>query len=125
MGRTVRRGVLFPKSVCEDRPRGSSKQRYLVRRVPAMTRDRPGSILHYLHKLLGAPGPAGVNDAELLRRFVAGRDEAAFELLLWRHGAAVLNLCRHVLGDDHAAEDAFQATFLVLVRKAGSNSNRE
>jgi RNA polymerase sigma factor (sigma-70 family) len=62
----------------------------------------------------------GLTDAELLRRFARGRDEAAFELLLWRHGSMVLATCRRVLGDAHAAEDAFQATFLALARQAGS-----
>src|SRR5262245_6290794 len=64
---------------------------------------------------------AGVSDADLLRRFALGGDEAAFELLLWRHGSMVLNTCRRILGGSDAdAEDAFQATFLALVRKAGS-----
>src|SRR5262249_34944955 len=50
----------------------------------------------------------------------AARDEAVFELLLWRHAAMVLDVCQGVLRDAHAAEDAFQATFLVLARKAAS-----
>ena len=62
-------------------------------------------------------GPA--SDRELLDGFVAGREEAAFERLVTRHGPMVLAVCRRVLGDAHAAEDAFQATFLVLARKAG------
>ncbi len=65
-----------------------------------------------------APGD-GLSDAELLQRFARRRDEAAFELLVWRHGPMVLGVCRRLLGDAHAAEDAFQATFLVLARKAG------
>jgi RNA polymerase sigma factor (sigma-70 family) len=68
---------------------------------------------------------AVMTDAELLERFVSGRDEAAFEMLVRRHGRMVLGLCRRALRDDHAAEDAFQATFLVLVRNAGSIRNRE
>src|SRR5262245_44393067 len=77
-------------------------------------------ILRYLRQTLADPAASGVADAELLRRFTATRDEAAFELLLWRHAAMVLGLCRSVLRDEHAAEDAFQATFLALVRKARS-----
>lgn len=61
----------------------------------------------------------GVPDAELLRRFVHARDEAAFELLVWRHGSMVLGLCRRAIRDEQLAEDAFQAVFLVLARKAG------
>jgi RNA polymerase sigma factor (sigma-70 family) len=59
-------------------------------------------------------------DGELLRRFVDGRDEAAFEALVQRHGAMVMNTCLRMLRNQQDAEDAFQATFLVLVRKAAS-----
>jgi RNA polymerase sigma factor (sigma-70 family) len=66
-----------------------------------------------------------LTDAELLDRFVRHRDEAAFELLVWRHGALVLGVCRRLLPQLQDAEDAFQATFLALVRKAGSIGKRE
>ena len=59
----------------------------------------------------------GAADLELLARFVATRDESAFELLVWRHAALVRAFCRTVLRDHHAAEDAAQAAFLVLARK--------
>src|SRR2546423_3544948 len=66
-----------------------------------------------------APSEAGRSDAHLLERF-AGGDEAAFELLLWRHGPMVLGTCRRLLRDGDLAEDAFQATWVVLLNKAGS-----
>ncbi len=61
-----------------------------------------------------------MTDAQLLENFVIRRDEAAFEVLVWRHGTMVLSLCQRVLHDTHEAEDAFQAAFLVFARKAGS-----
>src|ERR1700752_2925145 len=62
----------------------------------------------------------GLADQDLLDAFVSRHEEAPFELLLKRHGPMVLAVCRRILGNSHDAEDAFQATFLVLVRKAAS-----
>jgi RNA polymerase sigma factor (sigma-70 family) len=82
-------------------------------------------LLRRLCRLADPAVNGGLTDAELLQRFVAGHDEAAFELLVWRHGAMVFSLCRRMLRHEHDAEDAFQATFLALVRKAGSISKRQ
>src|SRR2546427_748410 len=64
------------------------------------------------------------SDRELLERLLAG-DPAAFELLVWRHGSAVLAVCRNVLGHEADAEDVFQATFLTLLRDARSIRQRD
>src|SRR5262245_59099886 len=73
-----------------------------------------------LQRLFTADTLAGLTEGRLLERFVAQRDEAAFEAIVARHGPMVLGVCRRALGDPHEVEDAFQATFLVLVRKAGT-----
>src|SRR4051794_36970624 len=65
-----------------------------------------------------AAGPTHVTDAELLGRYVRGRDPAAFELLFWRHGPMVWGVCRRVLGNAPDADDAYQAAFVVFARKA-------
>src|SRR4051812_20330263 len=63
---------------------------------------------------------AALTDGQLLARFAADRDEAAFAALMRRHGPMVLAACRRLLRDWHAAQDAFQATFLVLARKSAT-----
>jgi RNA polymerase sigma factor (sigma-70 family) len=81
-----------------------------------------GILLDHLRRTLAAPALAGLSDGQLLRLFAVGGGAAgpAFEALLRRHGPMVLRACRAALRDPHAAEDCFQATFLVLVRKAGA-----
>jgi RNA polymerase sigma-70 factor (ECF subfamily) len=77
-------------------------------------------LLHQLRSAASRPADAGGSDGELLERFLARRDEEAFEAIVRRHGPMVLGVCRRLLRHDHDAEDAFQAAFLVLVRKADS-----
>ncbi len=88
----------------------------------------PGALNHVLRqlrRLIGPTSTATTTDAELLQRFVRERDESAFAALMDRHGPMVLGVCERMIGDAHAAEDAFQAAFLVLVRKAHTIGNRE
>ncbi len=81
------------------------------------------AVLSYFRRM--AAVGSSISDAELLGRFVTGRDEAAFELLVWRHAPLVFGVCRRVLHDLHDAEDALQATFLALARHAGRLHRRE
>ena len=76
------------------------------------------SVVARLQQLASLTGGDSVPDHELLRRYTTHRDSAAIELLIWRYGAMVLATCRRILSDGPDAEDAFQATFLILVRKA-------
>jgi RNA polymerase sigma factor (sigma-70 family) len=82
------------------------------------------TLLRRLCRAVG-PDPGTVPDAELVRRYVASRDAAAFETLVWRHGPMVLGVCRRLLRHQQDAEDAFQAAFLALARKAGTVGRRE
>src|ERR1700676_2033871 len=96
-----------------------------MQETTGMAHPDPAPVRHFLRRLLGPASAGGLSDEHLLERFVAWRDEAAFEVLVWRHGPLVLGVCRHVLRHQQDAEDAFQAPFLVLVRKASSIGKRE
>jgi RNA polymerase sigma factor (sigma-70 family) len=77
-------------------------------------------LLGYIRGLTGTYTRGELPDRELVRRFAEQRDEAAFAALVGRHGGMVLGVCRRVAGNEHDAEDVFQATFLVLSRKAAT-----
>ncbi len=79
-----------------------------------------GALFRQLERLYLGGSAVGATEGELLERFVSGRDESAFEALLARHGPMVLRVCRQLLRDPNDVDDAFQATFLILVRKAGT-----
>ena len=81
------------------------------------------SVARQIDSLYAGSSVAGMTDRELIERFNARRDEtgdAAFTALVSRHGPMVQDICWRLLGDQHHAEDAFQAVFLVLARKARS-----
>ncbi len=82
-------------------------------------------LLHRFCTLVATHTAAEVPDRELVERFTRQRDESAFEVLLRRHGPMVWRLCRRVLRHEQDAEDAFQATFVVLARKAPSLRRQE
>jgi RNA polymerase sigma factor (sigma-70 family) len=84
-----------------------------------------GAALRQLNRLFADGVVAGLSDAELLKRFLSYGDATAFEALLGRHGPMVLSVCRGILRDPHDAEDAFQATFVVLARTGGTIRGRD
>ncbi len=85
-----------------------------------MENRHAGVVEKQLEVLFREGTVTGLDDAQLLERFAAHRDEAAFAALLARHGPMVLAACRGLLRDVHKADDVFQATFLVLARRAGA-----
>jgi RNA polymerase sigma factor (sigma-70 family) len=85
-----------------------------------MATQQLGTVLRHVRTLIHRRGSGELSDGELLARFAGRRDEDAFESLVRRHGPLVLGVCRRLLSDTHDADDAFQATFFVLARKATS-----
>ena len=82
-------------------------------------------VFRYLRQLDAEANDRRAADADLLRRFIGSGDEFAFTILLQRHGPMVFGVCRRLLGNRLDAEDAFQATILVFLRKASTISSRE
>jgi RNA polymerase sigma factor (sigma-70 family) len=89
-----------------------------------MTSANRGIVFQQIDRLYREGTLSGLGDSQLLERYLSRRDERAFRALVDLHGPMVLSLCRRVLRDPRDIEDAFQATFLVLVRKAASIQNR-
>jgi RNA polymerase sigma factor (sigma-70 family) len=88
-----------------------------------MPKPYRSSVCRQIQILFQPESLSGLSDAQLVERFLARRDESAelaFTALVERHGPMVMGVCRRILADSHDAEDAFQATFLILVRKARS-----
>ena len=78
------------------------------------------TVVRHLRRAVSRQGAAGRTDGQLLASFIEQKDEAAFEALVQRHGPMVWGVCRRVVGHHQDAEDAFQATFLILARKASA-----
>ena len=85
-----------------------------------MPDKRPKTVLKDIQSLFGGGIVAGLDDDQLLERFASRRDEVAFDAIVTAHGPMVMAVCRRVLTNPSDVEDAFQATFLVLARKARS-----
>ena len=83
------------------------------------------SVVDYLERLFDSGTVHGQTEAQLLERFLASADAAAFEALVVRHGPMVLGVCRRLLSDPNDVDDAFQATFLILVTRARSIRDRD
>ena len=90
-----------------------------------MATNQLRQVLQTLRGVALPPDGAGPTDGQLLESYVRSRDEAAFIALVHRHGPMVWGVCRRALGSHQDAEDAFQATFLVLVRRAAVVAPRE
>src|SRR5262245_2723476 len=89
-----------------------------------MVNGHAGIFLEHLRKLIRLPCSEEEADGQLLERYAVRQEEAAFATLMRRHGPMVWGVCRRVLRNLHDAEDAFQATFMVLIRRAGSLDRR-
>ena len=90
-----------------------------------MATETLGAALRQITHLWADGTITGFCDAQLLERFVSGHDATAFESLVAHHGPTVLSVCTGILNDPNDAEDAFQATFLILVKKSSTLRRHE
>src|SRR4051794_25759758 len=90
-----------------------------------MATKRDDKYLEPIGRLFDRGTVAGLAEGQILERFVVQRDGAAFQALVARYGSTVLGVCRRFLHDPNDVEDAFQATFIILARKAGDLRDRE
>jgi RNA polymerase sigma factor (sigma-70 family) len=110
------------KDVCARRPALSYwlTRHFAWRRIESMAQELPRPISPQLAQIFGLCADLAETDGRLLERFQVQQDAEAFAALMRRHGPLVFGVCRRVLGNAHEAEDVFQATFLLLVRKITS-----
>src|SRR4051794_21714745 len=106
-------------------PQYGVENRVARQRSEPMATGQSNGVIRHLRRVALLPDGGGMTDAQLLECFLTARDEAAFAALVRRHGPMVLGVCRRVLRHDHDAEDAFQAAFLVLARRAATIRQRE
>src|SRR5262249_42917981 len=86
---------------------------------------QPSEVIRFIHRALSLPDEGEWTDGQLLENYLVSRDESALTILVQRHAAMVWGVCRRTVRDCRDAEDAFQATFLILVKKATSIVPRE
>ncbi len=90
-----------------------------------MASGQLGAVVRQFHRLFSEGTVSGLSEAQLLSRFIDSRDQSAFEAIVSRFGPMVQGVCRKLIDDPHMADDAFQATFLVLVKRAATIRDRE
>src|SRR5262249_22675931 len=119
-----------PANLAESRsigpPEGTIKRKALARlREPDMAANGPNAVLEHVRHLVNAEETRDLSDGQLLHLYSSQHNHEAFTVLLRRHERLVWNVCRCALRHDQDAEDAFQATFVVLARKAASICKRD